>query len=505
MISVVIQQYKNGPFVIDATSIITPPKIGTNKWGFSTLEFSFIRNLKKVEILFKDQKFYHIRVGTDKKTLWEGRIEEAQLNTDTIDIIAYGYIRAFSDLNVTDLWSETFDPSKWVQVPQDGRTAVKTDSYTIHTDDNGTHIALNKDSDITGSHFAMVYYPLLPGSSRAISAFDMLVSGINVDSVSVSVGVQRINPITYQAMNPTATPYSRTFTTTFAPQTVIADVVPVSGLGFFFNMNSTFLYVGETGDLYTAFSKFRVGSTISISGSRLYADEVLKYYASGISTVNPTQISSITNEIESPLYDLKNVVYENVDGMYVLEDLLSRPTSNGIPFELRIWEDQKVIFREKTFNNTWFIRYSEVEFNRTNGAKYNRVRAKYNGPRTDTYVVTDYVTDGKPPYRSITIDVDTENVSEALSEVNAYLNESAQKFQATIQINKVRSRSLGIVPSYHVRSGDRIIITDIPAQLYDSVNDTFYVGETMYDFSTGYNDIVPEDLNTSLERVIAGK
>lgn len=484
----------------DVTFEALQPEFSTNKYGFGYCKFSLNWTLEKAAQLFRLKSVAYVRLGTGNKSYFEGRLEDIEIGNEII-VTAFGYYRAFTDLQVNDLWSTT-QIDIWKPQPTTvTRPTSRPEAYTYDFDDK-IKISLNKNVVSSGNQFGAAYFFPPQNSTRLLDTIDFSYQYIS-PSISSAILAQKIlDDFNASASNPN--PWIiQGISTNLAGKTTITDMA-ASGItiGFSNSLIAGLLFVGETGSFYISYSGIRVGTSPSISGGRLYADEILRYTIDQVNNLNTNQLSSSFAGIQSPIYDLTDIWFTDKTGLDVVNELLSYPDTNGNSYELKIWENQKVLFRPKTSPNTWYIDISEIQLNRTLDKYYNQVNSRYNNTMGRNMIIR-LATIGFHNRQTV-LTLNTSDINIVTTAGNTLLSDYARKPpQSEISAMYVRDSNGSYQEAINIRSGDTIIIQNIPPVLFDAIDNTFIVDETIADIQSGIVRIIPEKPIAQLETLLS--
>ena len=140
--------YENNQLILDLTPYVEDNQIEftTSEYGFGYLKVNTRLLLPQILQLYNAKKVYHVRLGFGIKTIWEGRLEDVEIRNNPT-LVAYGYWRSFSDLQVTDLWSDT-KVDNWKVIPVNyfgvGNLPQK---YTTQIEEKRIYQAYNKNGE----------------------------------------------------------------------------------------------------------------------------------------------------------------------------------------------------------------------------------------------------------------------------------------------------------------------------------------------------------------------
>lgn len=496
-----------GRMILDASPWATSCTITTDAHGFAACSLSLRQALANAMQLYDVSGALHIGVYDGAGVIWEGRLEDPGLFSGDggsgNDLAAYGYSRAMSDVPYTSLWS--CDSVEAWRVSPDAISIAGTlgvSGRMASDTNNRLYMAPNKGA-------------VWPQYSKAGLYFDIPnISPRNVLYVSFN----------YTVLFPSATwnVYLRGLSLDWAGMSGNFWFQPGSGSGtfsgaignsfprlfFFIEPNAATTYGGETGDYYVRITNLR----ITTSGATIYADEIVRNLVSFMSGVNPGQLSSSTALIQSPGLDLRNESYEDMPPSDILNTMISRGDSQTPPryWEWGVWEDQRLYFRPRgAAGMTWYVDATDLSVTRSLTNVANNVYALYkdaNGDAVRGTSTSDSASQARYGLiRQAKIDADTTSATEANAQRSAYLNDHKDPLpSAKISFSAIYDAYGGRWPLWRVRSGDQIVIRNLPpgsGQL-DRVRQ-FRISTTSYDAVANTLSVEPEAPPATLETMLA--
>lgn len=499
---------QGGKLLLDATPYIDgDPSITTDEHGFAAFSASVTRRMNEAMRFYNINGALHIGVYDGAALAWEGRLEDPGIfsgeNGSGNQLAAYGYSRAMSDVPYTSLWSS--DSVEAWRVSPDATSIAGTlgvSGRMTSDTNNRLYMAPNKGA-------------VWPQYSKAGLYFDIPnISPRNVLYVSFS----------YTVLFPSTTwnAYLRggsldwgTLTGNFWSQAGSGSGTFSGAIGnsyprlfFFIEPNAATTYGGETGDYYVRITNLR----ITTSGATIYADEIAKALVAYVNAVNPGQISSSTALIQSPGLDLRNESYEDAPPSDILTKLASYGDSQATPriWEWGVWEDQRLHFRPRGgAGRIWYVDASDIQATRSLKDMYNNVYALYQDANGDTVrgsSTSDSASQGRYGLiRQASISADTTSSTQANAQRNAYLNDHKDPLPgAQITFSAVYDAYGGRWPLWRVRSGDQIVIRNLPPgnAALDRVRH-FRISTTTYNIASGTLSVEPEAPPATLETMLA--
>ena len=495
--------------------------------------------------------------------VYEGRIELVETVAEGLALTAFGYSRAYSDMVVSDMWSD-MQTTSWqaIETVQAGNRIP--DRYALDTN-NRLYFAPNSGEAHSLNAIASMYIAIPDLSSRQFSAIEFsykLVApagwtasltrytntfgflstiwalngtGVLQTSTPTYSGLSGSNVLAFSlyrnqaaaTLNAAILAGTRTITpssmTGIKKGTELAisggdpedvEVTAVTATTF----TATFKYdhaaadtcvpvfEGETGDIYLEITNLRVKTT---SSAAVYADEVAKYLISQVSAANSTQANNLNHRIKSPGFDLKQYSYDSVKAEEVL-DQLAQLGGDGWLWSWRVWRDQILIFdRIANGGQTYQLYWQTPPISRDLGLLTTRLKPRYTNANGDEQVAADVINaTAERKYgivRSEYFDAPTTSASDATALAQAALNDksivNAYGDVATTALHQNGVR----VPLWSVRSGDTIQCIQFPTTGNSDTDKTrqFRVAVTKYDHDNRTLTISPEQRQPTIDSLLA--
>jgi hypothetical protein len=246
---------------------------------------------------------------------------------------------------------------------------------------------------------------------------------------------------------------------------------------------------------------YPIGSTVQ--AHVIYADEIAADLVVAANALNPTQLSSSTALIQSPLLDLTERIYEDATPSDILNQLTALG-DNQIPprqWEWQVWEDNRLAFRPQSRNvtATWIVDATELQLQRTLDDLANSVHATYTdatGRTRRTSVSTDALSVqryGITRKRAVPSD-SSSNIEATVRRDAVKLDQKDPLPRAAISFPQLSRAGGAFWPNALCRAGDTIIIQNIPPELSDSVDKirVFRIGGTTYTADDNQIEVQPD-------------
>lgn len=402
-----------GVLIADLTPFVTSCTISTNEHGPQELRATVPRSLYDAFRVYDAPGTLHVQLNDGAWPLWVGRLEEPGLRAGAggaLEISAFGYWRALSDLPYTALWSttsyEAFRPITEAEISNrsPARYAADTNNRLFFGPQKNASYANLADD------FSYIYIPPSGGSRLLIGVqFTYSITmplGWTLRCMAHDLFDQ--NAITVFTINSTGVAQNGAIHATFAGrQSIYFDMFNSSG--------GTLTYTGETGANFYRITNLRVvtstanrinttltaaraagtnvtatvGSTAgmyvgqqlvintaaspsevvtvlsigsatqfnatfansyvagqSVTGHQVYASEIVGDLVSTVAATNPTQLQSTASLITSPNRDIVDAVYEDQYPADIITALCQQGDSTGAQFEAGIDSQRRVYFRQ---------------------------------------------------------------------------------------------------------------------------------------------------------------
>lgn len=491
--------FDNNTLVEDITYQVDNQQVefSTAKYGFGYLKVKTRLTLPQILSIYNQKKVYTIRLATGARIFWEGRLEDVEIR-DNPTLVAYGFWRSLTDLQVTDLWSTT-DYKRWQPTKREQSVSLAYDdkSYNFSTD-RELFIGAKQNTaygNSPTSNFGSLEYYLPSGYLRGFQSVSFLSSGNLSNSF--------VYGMTFRGFPGDTTAYGTIQPTTGNVQALTGFVPDKPYAQFYYaRLAANALFVGEDNTQYGKATGLRIGTTPSISGARLYADEILKFYCSGVYNLNNTMISQNISFIRSPQYDLTDIEFKDVTALDVVDTLLKYPSISGVYWRFQIWENKIPYFEPKTARNTWYANFTDIRINRSFDKVYTQDRVRYTTNQKIDVTTPYYTLQTWGTQRQSTSKIDGLSISLVQT---AKRNDALRKERIEVHAQWLRGTQGERVPSYYARAGDQIIFVDLPGYLTSIADRSFLIDETIYNMETGITRLVPEqptlDLDTLLSKV----
>lgn len=466
----------------DLTRRIMPPFGGgltfaTSEHGFAECVLPFVyTSLEQAFEYYNWPGTPHLVISDESATIvYEGRVENVGVITGGATITAYGYWRALADLKYTALWSHA-GTADWRELTDEDAATQSTEQY-LTDNNNRLHISLKKNERYaSGAEGGLIY--VLP--SRG--SHDLAEISFDYDFNMASQWTLRVETYTDDFSSSTT---EWTLAGTGATQTGTATIAltanrRVIAFEVFNNTGAPVTYTGETGAAHAKATNVRVTAE---QASPIYASDIVAELVEDVTAVNPGQLSSDTSGVAVTAVDLYDEIYQDITPADILDSLAAR---GG--YEAQVWERQKLYFRPAgSAGRTFYVDAAAIEVSRELGAMANRIYATYreeNGRVLRTAVANDL--DSQRRFglvRSDSVDTSSTSATEAETLRDAILTIRANyALQAAVAFSRLYNASGGLVPLFDLRTGDTIIIRNLPPQLAQGIDNirSFRVNRTRY-------------------------
>lgn len=496
--------YSGTVFTADWSGRLMRGSFSTGKYGFQ--DFSGLVRMDRDEAgrYTEFPKAYKITISAGGIVAWEGRVEDVRMTNLGLEFKALGYWSALADLTYTSIWSDS-RISEWQPLTNVAVANTTPEMFEIDKK-NRLYMGMMTNQAYTTADRARVGY-VVPHRSQN-------------QALSISFSYEFLAPATWQARLfyvATANGFNSAWLTgTNAPGWPIngtgalltgSVTVNVSGPGlcfdFYYAGAGTYTHAGNNGQYYFKITNIRVKGTSSASvlSSGIAADVVSK-----VNALNSGMLSSSTAKVSATAADLFQEVYEDENPQDILRRLAFLEG-----YEVGVYENQMLHFRPKgSGGQTWYVALDDMEVESTLSGMYNQAYAIYkepsgflqrladsaNGPSVSRYGVT----------REYGLATKTTSSTEATTQRDLFLEDYSQVYaRGNIVVRRITDLAGTVVPNWLVRTGDLIVLRDLPPNMGNSVDNIrqFVVGETRYNMMTGELNPFPEEPLPRLEQYLA--
>jgi hypothetical protein len=506
----------NGTMLYDFSSKAENVTFTTNEHGFGDCSFFIPLTLAESFALYDRVGLQHVLVSDGAATVWEGRLEDVAIVNGGINLRAFGYWRALSDMDQTAFYSiksiSAFSPILETvanRAPQlyamnngdnDGGVTrlfvglVKGNVYATGTDVGGYHYQTPAGSNTKIAYVSFDYKYNLPTDwvARA-SSWDAGFTSEQVSDLTTTGGTNAAWPNTNSAT-----------WTLAASRTML-------GFEIFNGSGSPYTMAGETGSFKLHVTNIR----ITYAAPPIYASTIVADLAALVNYGNSAQLSSSTLLVESPGTDLTDQVFEAITPADILTSLAALGDSATPPnvFEAGVWEGQVLHFRQRgKYGRAWYVDASALEIERTIDTLYNRVIASYTGDsginKRTAHADNNASMLRYSLVRQHILNVDTSDITQAGVYRDASLQDTKDPApRVAVTFDKLYDASGGLWPMWYCRSGDTITIRNLPPTVSADVDRirTFRVSETSYEANTNILSVTPELPQNRVEVLLARK
>lgn len=214
---------------------------------------------------------------------------------------------------------------------------------------------------------------------------------------------------------------------------------------------------------------------------------------------NPDLLSDNGTDIQSTGISAYDEDYTDTDMRQILTRfaLLGSTASDPLRWEVGVGTDERLFFRPRgSAGQTWYVDAAAIDIERSLSRVWNSAYTRYaSGTSTtattnDIASITRYGAVRRRAYSSRTTDL-----TQAEQERDAVLADGATPSpRASLVTDQVFTPTGGRVPLWMVRSGDTVIVRNLPPEAGATVDRirTFIIAETRFSCDTTTLDITPE-------------
>lgn len=279
-----------------------------------------------------------------------------------------------------------------------------------------------------------------------------------------------------------------------------SETVTVLSIGSATQFNADFVYNHVTND--------------TVQAHVIYADEIIKHLITTTNGINSAQLSSRTDLIQSPGFDLLDETFEDRYPLDIIKSLIDKGDNQTTPriWEFQVWEDKIAVFRPRnSVSRVWLIDVplDSFEVQRTLVDLYNRTYAIYqeaSDRKLRTTASNDTISQVKYTIiRASAVETETTSATQATIQQNAELADKKEPIpRLNLPIVALFDANGAEWPLYMPRSGDTITIRNLPPTLTTTIDRirSFRIIRTNYNVIENTLEVEPEGFIPSLPRII---
>lgn len=479
-------------------------RFGTNEHGFAALEAPLVpMGLQEAFSVYDWPGLPHVVVsGRATGVAWVGRLEDKAIVPGGVQLGAFGYWRATSDIPNTVLFSDT-STSRWRAVTGDEYVKSAPSKYNIDTN-NRVYASMKKNqtyiNDGAGNSRAMIAYWVPHNGGRNLQdityTYDVtLPTGWTMRIVTYAEGftsgvVDRT--ITGNGASQTGT---ETITLSSGKQIVTLDVRNNSGGGF--------TNTAEDDAWFVKLTNIRVKT---MAGS-ITADKIASGQVGFVNSINPSQLGSSAALIEATSEDLQDELYEDVYPADILTDL-----ANLHNYEVGVWDDQRLHFRPRgSAGRDFYVDVTRIlNLQNSLANMYNSAYGRFrdaNGRILRTAVANDSTSQNRfGIVRRGFVDAQTTSQTQAEAHRDAWLTDKKNYVvRAEIEFERLEDENGGEHSLHEVRQGDTVTMRNLPPVLSPEIDNLrkFVVGETEFNVIANQMHATPREGVPTLVSLVA--
>lgn len=487
----------------DWSPLISSPVGENGENGFGTFRGVVAMSMPEALTYYDREDAPYIYVGTASECAFEGRIEDMGPVAQGLEFVAFGFWRALHDLLYTAAWVDD-GYGDWFELTTDDNPAVSEGRWE---QDNSNRLILKPRKGEVFSQTAahgMWAYEIPSGSTRTIRRleFSYVLEADSRWKAEVVTGSSWSGSLTSE-WSLTGTGSTQTGTATVTISDPGSDRIAFRMVDTA-NASDT-EYTDETGDVYFRATLVKVKTTASAS---LYADEIVEAIVSAVATENPSQLSADTSQIESPAVDLGTEIYKDARPADIVVYLAALGDGASPPnhWTAAVWEGQRLHFHVLgDGGRTHYVDIEDYQISRSLDDLFTSTYAVYNGSTQRTAVVENAAVKARLGFTRLT-SANVTTSSQVTAEVvrDALLSDASAPVPRTdIQLAGVFDESGVEVPGWQLRSGDVLIIRNIPPELTGYTRRRqFTLSRIGYRYDTGELSMVANEL-PSVEFLLA--
>lgn len=265
-----------------------------------------------------------------------------------------------------------------------------------------------------------------------------------------------------------------------------------------------------TSTTFTAVFARAHASGDSLRAFVLYGDTIVQALRSAATTLNAGSMSSSDAFIQAPNLDLLQARYEDMAAADIINAICLLGDRSGRRWEALITTDRTLVLRPRGQGATWYVDAAHIDIERSLDALANSGYAIYTDQRgltRRTAVATNSASVTRAGLtRRQAVAAQTTSADLAATIRDTAVADTATPIpRAGIVVRRVANAGNGLVEGWQVRSGDTVVIRNLPPQATSDLDRVrvFRVYERAYNAATGETQIVPETPLPELAVLIA--
>jgi hypothetical protein len=279
--------------------------------------------------------------------------------------------------------------------------------------------------------------------------------------------------------------------------------------GFLVNESVVVLSIGSSTTFNATFVNAQPFNA-TVQSFLIYADEIADDLITTTAALNAGQLSSSTALTDSPGLDLLNEVYQDRLPADILDYLTSIGDTSARAWEWGVSSSQRLYFRARSTQRTWYIDVSDLAVERTLDLLENSVYAVYsdaNNRAVRASVTADSASVARYGLtRRAAIGVSsTSAVQASYQQAAALADRKDPRPRASVTIREVFDAGGSRHPLWAVMAGDTMIIRNLSPTLSTTLDRvrSFRLARVSYAFDTDTLQLEPEVPRASLEALLA--
>lgn len=492
----------DGSFVADWSGRARGVVFNSDENGFLSLSGHVDLPVEAAWRYFEEPALRKI-VLSDGETVWEGRLNKPELVPTGLRISAQGPFNSLLDIPIAGTWVDT-RLEIWEQLTEDDPGGASSAPW--RTDKKGRLYGAPSSNQTLGSTKTLWWYyqqPQWEGTpanylERLTFDYDIVASPTGADDRMIVYAVIR-------------TPSSTSYVSKSVIDTPGSGSIDVSHsctgwlIGYNYSQAGS-TYTGDIGDEYVKITDVIVygRSTIPVT-SKGVIDDLVGY----VNGVNPNWVSSETDGIANPGVTLEHEVYQDVTPGSIVRELAAYG-DGSVPWEAVVWEDQKLLFRERgSAAETYYVWLDDIQLMKDFNNLANRGYGVFQNPRNQTWR-TELVDNAESQaasgiIRGVAVSSESSTASKAEQDAGVVVaNKSTVTPRAKFVVRRIVNRTGGVVDKWRVRALDRIKLLGLPATVDDLDRiESFLLTSARYDVDQDRLEIEPEDMPATLEAALS--
>ena len=500
--------------------------------GFLNCEFKMAMPRAEAYYWYSTRLGSHILIEGNGNIVWEGRIDNIQLENFGVSVTAFGYWISLADQIIYQRWADA-NLGAWktfssIEFP--GFLNAKPDAFE-NSNPGGLSVALRKEESYTSGNPCSGYVYVLPSPiwTTSLPIAPNTVQYIKFTLVITNASSSDIRVRIFTASSPYSGSWTQKASYKIANNGTIELAIGngaenIKAVAFVVDDDTTQTYGGNSGEARAVISDIELWADVApltsnrLTARRFIIDNLLGKSALDLSSTMP-QLSTDTLYINDPELDIMPLIIEGKTLQDAILELGSYGDNSVPPNEYlpAVWDSRRLFFNPKEKSVVrWRVRLKEFDETGLSLMQslenyWSKVYVKYTDIRNRlafTTAAEDNVFQFSSIVRTNIIDADVRQLAVANVLRDAFFEDFKKPQQRTeVSITgEIRNAHSVREPLWMVRAGDLLFVEDLFSFAGGSSLDPlrlFSIRETSYNYDNNELIITPDWPANRLDILVA--